>query len=456
MNPVNALLGGPLGDLFLRPWYDRVALNFVLNAYMPVSSAWAAARGAGGPEDFFIRLGEQRDRFLGLDSALQKIRILEHLYQQALADWQDAFFADAQPVDIRRIQAVHSKAANNLMSARSRFIAEHSRKALPKVRFAVESPDVVGNAHDGRLNDLTNAYSLTNSVDDVKLSTSVERGGRVMRWLTYPAGTDKPSEPGWARVDEDREQEPCGTLIFCHGIAMEREFWKAHYDPTDRMMSPTRSHWHGLRVVRPDGPWHGRRMVDNRWGGEPILSRGPGGMLDYLEAHVREVGLLVQWARATYGGPVAIGGVSLGALTSQVVASHAKNWPQAARPDALLLLTATDSLLHAGLTGAMATGTGLDQKIFEAGWSNELAETYRPLLDPSDETGLDPADMVAVLGRTDDVVPYQAGLDLMARWQVPDDNVFHWKGGHFSASMSILRDQGPLDRLKAILSRQGR
>ena len=453
MNPVNALLGGPVGDLVLRPWYDRVALNFVLNAYMPVSSAWAAARGAGGRDDFFDRLGEHRAKFWGLDAALNRMRILEHLYQQALTDWHDGFFGNAPTGDLVRLQAGHSNAANKLMGARSRFVAEHSHRALPKVRFAIDSPQSVNSDHGPRLADVEQAYALNTDLAEVKSSHPVERGDRVMHWLTYPAGTNKAGEPGWARVDEDRDQEPCGTLVFCHGIAMEREFWKAHYDPTDHMMTPARSHWHGLRVVRPDGPWHGRRMIDNRWGGEPILSRGPGGMLDYLEAHVREVGLLVRWARATYGGPVAVGGVSLGALTSQVVASHAKNWPEEARPDALLLLTATDSLLHAGLTGAMATGTGLDQKLYEAGWTDDLAESYGPLLDPSDDHALDPANVIAILGRTDDVVPYQAGLDLMARWHVPDDNVFHWNGGHFSTSMSVLRDQSPLDRLKAILSR---
>ncbi len=61
----------------------------------------------------------------------------------------------------------------------------------------------------------------------------------------------------------------------------------------------------GIRVIRPEGPWHGRRRLPGTYGGEPVLARGPGGLLDYFHAHVIELGRLVAWARATRGGPVA-------------------------------------------------------------------------------------------------------------------------------------------------------
>lgn len=95
---------------------------------------------------------------------------------------------------------------------------------------------------------------------------------------------------------------------------METEFTGSGRNPLGALVKA------GVRVIRPEGPWHGRRRLSGTYGGEPVLARGPGGLLDYFHAHVIELGRLVAWARATRGGPVAIGGVSLGALTAQLAA----------------------------------------------------------------------------------------------------------------------------------------
>ena len=50
------------------------------------------------------------------------------------------------------------------------------------------------------------------------------------------------------------------------------------------------------------------------------MGRGPLGFIALFQAWVAEVAALIAWARQTSDGPVAVGGVSLGALAAQMVA----------------------------------------------------------------------------------------------------------------------------------------
>src|SRR3546814_2104258 len=68
----------------------------------------------------------------------------------------------------------------------------------------------------------------------------------------------------------------------------------------------------GLRVIRPEGPWHGRRRMPGCFGGEPAMAQGPLGLLKLFAAWGAEVAVLIDWARRKGSGPVALGGVSLG------------------------------------------------------------------------------------------------------------------------------------------------
>ncbi|MCH9050416.1 MAG: hypothetical protein IIA72_04965, partial [Proteobacteria bacterium] len=52
------LLAGPVADLVLRPWFDRLAIPAIADWYCPLSRAWAAALVAdGAPERFADALG---------------------------------------------------------------------------------------------------------------------------------------------------------------------------------------------------------------------------------------------------------------------------------------------------------------------------------------------------------------------------------------------------------------
>ena len=72
-----ALLEGGLGNLLLRPWFDRLALGWVSRLYFPLSRAWAAATAADGElERFWAGIGGPRAQRL---VAMEHARAVEEM-----------------------------------------------------------------------------------------------------------------------------------------------------------------------------------------------------------------------------------------------------------------------------------------------------------------------------------------------------------------------------------------
>ncbi|HEX9720818.1 MAG TPA: hypothetical protein VGA59_13920, partial [Ramlibacter sp.] len=160
---------------------------------------------------------------------------------------------------------------------------------------------------------------------------------------------------------------------------------------------------------------------------------------------------LTAWAREAFGGPVAVGGVSLGALTAQMAVSAARHWPAAMRPDAALLVTTSGAMMPVAMESSLTRAIAMPQRMAEAGWDRERLVEWMPLLEPVGAPAVAPGRIVALLGTEDDVTPYAEGRRLMERWGVPADNVFLRPLGHFSAALGLYRDIGPLRRLAALL-----
>ena len=161
--------------------------------------------------------------------------------------------------------------------------------------------------------------------------------------------------------------------------------------------------------------------------------------------------VLIRWARETGGGPVALTGVSLGALTGQRAASAAVGWPAEARPDALMLVATSGSLIDLAGTGSLARQIGLGAEIRRAGWRDADLRRWLPLMEPDPRPPLAPERLLMVLGTHDDLTPFPGGRTLAEDWRVPAENLFLRPQGHFSVSLGVLSDPAPIDRLRAVV-----
>jgi len=141
----------------------------------------------------------------------------------------------------------------------------------------------------------------------------------------------------------------------------------------------------------------------------------------------------------------------MGALSTQLVACRAHEWPKAMIPDALWLVTTSDDLGGLAFNSSLAKAVGLPDELTKAGWTPKGLSMLNPLVAIDRPPAMAPEDIVVVLGQRDDVTPYSRGAAMVAGWNVPEQNVFHRALGHFSVPLGLLGDQGPLLRLVARL-----
>jgi pimeloyl-ACP methyl ester carboxylesterase len=442
-----APLDRAMSDLVLRPWFDKVALHAIVHWYFPLSRAWAAAIASEGNLDAFLAE-------IGIHSRVPRQQVQHTLdfvvrrhaaYQDVAAAWRETLFAPKEPATaaLREAERRRISRAQAAMTARSAFVPLHLMRRVPAVKWRMPTVAEVASRHASRLVEPEAAFPLPpEPVFDV--SHAVPAQGARVQWLQFAATVGGVRDTAWARVVTPTAADP-PTLIFLHGVAMETEFWRE--DPM--MLSGLAEA--GIRVIRPEGPWHGRRRPPGFYGGEPVIAQGPLGMLDLFAAWVAEVGALIRWARATSRGRVAVGGVSLGALTSQLLACAAAYWPPALLPDALLLVATSGAVIDAAAGGRLGRALGVPARLAAHGWTAEEMTRWRPLVEPKTPPALAPDRIVMVLGEEDQVTPFRGGTTLARRWRVPSENVFIRPQGHFSVALGLARRNDPLRRLLEIL-----
>lgn len=447
-----ACLRSPLGDLVARPWFDRAALAVLSGWFFPLSRLWAAARAAeGSVEQYFAEVPMRPAPRLERPLARRLARF-ERVRAETLESeraWEDAFFGPGAPApaalrEAERARLLNRHAYNTLRRTFAPFAAWG--RAAP-FRWRIPNPGEVEALYGGLLADPASAFAAPDPMPPVRVSHAFPAApGRRDYWLRFPSPSARMGDEVVARVYEPAGAADPPTLIFGHGIGVEFDHWRGVVDEAEALVS------RGLRVVRPEAPWHGRRVLPGRYGGEQFVATAPCGALDHFTAAVREWAVLIDWCRRAGRGPVAIGGSSLGAMTAQIVSDRARRWPERLQPDAMFLVTHCGRIEEA-LHGALARSWGIAGATMARGWTNELGLRFTPLLDPVDETSVAPEHVVSVLGARDNVTPYWGARALIDRWGVPEANRFVWRRGHFSVPIAMLRNNAPLDRFREVMAR---
>ncbi|TXH35921.1 MAG: alpha/beta fold hydrolase [Rhodospirillaceae bacterium] len=253
---------------------------------------------------------------------------------------------------------------------------------------------------------------------------------------------------GYARVIEPANAPPgLPAIVICHGLGVEYE---TSGPPIAFARSLARR---GLRIVMPEAPGHGRRRRKGLYGGEAFLRGQPVSGIRHLLQASAEAVAMIAWCRAAGSPKVALAGSSLGAMTAQLAAARViESDLEIARPDHLLLVTPTGNLADLAFTSSLAVAAGLDRMVQDAGWTPELFQRWSTLVEPPEEPPIDPAAISMVLGTTDTVTPYEDGLALAQRWQVPDNNLVIAGRGHFTSSIAMTLPGSALDKLARALA----
>jgi hypothetical protein len=207
----------------------------------------------------------------------------------------------------------------------------------------------------------------------------------------------------------------------------------------------------GIRVIRPEAPWHGRRLPAGAFGGEKIIGWAPTGALDAFFGAMREWAVLADYAKRTSTGPFLIGGTSLGALFAQFAADVAHDWPDRLKPEAMLLITHTGHVSDAMLGGSLIDLVGDTSQIEAKGWTPATLAPFMRLVDPERPPVMPASRIVSVQGRRDTITPFAGGEALIQRWGLPSGNVFMSDHGHFTIPMHLKRDRSAITRFVEIV-----
>ncbi len=441
-----------MGMLLAYPWFDRVSLWSLTHYYFPLSRLWAAATESNGvPEQFLASIplsaeGIDMDR---VQKALFPTEAARATAAAVNAAWEDAFFG-ATPRHTEELVAIETarrdhQHALNRTRWNFRFLLNHS---IPIIQPQTPSIEEVDALYSAALKDRHPLFAPPQTMPGIEVSRKVPGSAGTEYWLRFASPSRRLSDTVYAHVYEPEGVKNPPTIIFAHGICVEFDHWHGLIDEVDELCRM------GIRVIRPEAPWHGRRRNPGHFSGETIVSRAPMGSLDAFSGAIREWSVLIDWARNSGCGQIAIGGSSLGALMSLLCADVARDWPQHLRPQAMLLITHSGHQQDALINGALARVWKSHDSLIASGWTSELTEQYVALLDPSWDLPpvMEPRNIVSVLGQYDHVTPFESGLGLMDAWQVPAANRFIWKRGHFSVPMTMIRNNKPLYKFREIMS----
>lgn len=447
-----SVLKNRFGDWVSRPWLDRAAFGS-LTWYFPLSRLWAAASIAEGDPDRFA--AEVPFAAAGgpagwlLDQALQGVRSARRRYIRIQDEWDRVSFGGSARAPSRLVEAeLERRTAGRIwMASRGLLAPLLTNDGVPAVRWRTPEPDALLAELAPMLADPAAFYAPPDPLPAIKCSHKVPGPEGFEYWLKFPS---KGGGTAWAKVYEPEEPaDRLPTAILCHGLCVEQELWGTTAGVPHALIRK------GVRVIAPEAPWHGRRMLPGYYGGEPLIATAPRGGPDLFRAALSEIATLTGWARGQGSHVVAIGGTSLGALTTQMAATQARNWPAALRPDFLLLVTTSGSLRQVAVDGELGEVFGLDKALHGAGWTEATLQALSPLTDPDDNPVMPPGRIVMVLGREDTVTAFDEGRDLAERWKVPSENLYIRDQGHFSAAVGVIHDDAPVRRLYEMMMKAG-
>ena len=449
MNRVERLIASPMGAMIARPWFDRFTIRFFERWFFPSSRLWAAARAANGSVEVFYEQIPAKP----VPRVAGRIALLLERFEQersrvltAESLWEETFFGDRDVPVAERIeceaQRLNRRADYNGLRRRFTFLTRFAE--IPSVRWEISSPMELAADYARVVRGVAHPFAAPESMPEVVVSRTVPATSSVDYWIRF----ESPSAMGDAVVA--RVSEPVGahnppTLIFLHGVGVEFDHWHGMIDEAARLVRS------GFRVVRPEAPWHGRRVPDGRYGGEKFIATLPRGTLEFSSAQVREVAVLMDWCRNNTDAPVAFGGSSLGAHIARVAAARSHDWEQRLRPDALFLVTPCGRLEDAAIEGSFARIWGTAEAAGAQGWSPVLRSKWLSLIDPVRPPAVPAERIVAVLGQHDRVTPFESGRKLIGDLRIPDANIFSWPLGHFSIPLNMVRDNAPVERFRQVI-----
>jgi pimeloyl-ACP methyl ester carboxylesterase len=446
------LVTSPIGISMETKWYEKLKMQS-LHWEFTMARIAAAARvtsvgsdGSNGSVDDFLReLGLALDAAPRLrqriGKALQAYGMVDKAFTDICQRWETIFWSTkrADYSDEERVFLEQIRRENAAQWVRPTHIFGFlgRNELIPAARFEIPTPATVFSEYAAALTNPHLLYEAPHELPEPEISQAIPGPAGKEYWLRFATPSSFLRDIVYARVYEpEHVLHGLPTLIYASGLGMAYD--QCAYWPEEEYLGRSLAAL-GYRVVLIESPWHGRRTPLGSYSGERCLAKAPASFIELYSAQVREIAILTHWARALGASTVTVGGLSLGGIVAQQVASWCGTWPKSLRPDTVIMV-ANCGQASSGLLGSdIAAELGVDGAMRRAGWNEKFLEGLHPLLDPKPKPGLDPSRIFAMLGEQDRATPYRFAAQMLDDWNVPQANRLIWKTGHFGVFVRMIR-----------------
>ncbi|MCF6194994.1 MAG: hypothetical protein L3J46_11745, partial [Kangiellaceae bacterium] len=315
---ISTLFSSPLAVCLTRPYLDRIILNGLQKHFFPISRLWAAAEFSGLDIEEFERqscLKISNKNSKKLATVLEQFNQQKNRSRAADKHWEKALFGNTDDANSYYVEAEKNRLENRTLLNMQRKKFSFLKKSVKhSVLLNPISPKELAKRFGSTSATMDKHFDPVDTFPQIKLSKEIVSEQQSLRWIKFKSPNKTMNDTVYARVQSPLGISDPPTLIFGHGIAVDFDHYQYQIDELLPLVQM------GIRVMRPEAPWHGRRTPIGRYSGEELLSRTPGGMFDFIAAQHKYGSILINWCREIGSVPVAIGGSSLGAQTAKSVA----------------------------------------------------------------------------------------------------------------------------------------
>jgi hypothetical protein len=437
------IIESPVGRLLHSRLFERLKVSSVDREFSVLRARATADLTGADVDAFFDELGatEPVDASLRgkMAEALESHQRAKSEYERVAAEWDDSFWGpgDSTVAERTRLEKERRGAGGRWVSPQRTFKFLSKTDLVDIVAFDVPDPEATLERWASR--SPADVYGAPEATPEVEVSKTMRGPGTREYLVRFPSPSQFVDDTAYARVyePEDRPSDASlPTLVFGTGLAMAcdvMEYWTEE-EYVGRELAPR-----GYRVVLPIPPWHGRREIPGFYTGEPYLARMPESAVHLYEAQVREMAVLVEWARSRGAPAVGVGGISLGGIVSAFVAAHAGTWPEAMRPDFAVPVAASADVAELLFESSLTEILGVQRALREAGWTPDRMADLEHVLSAPKSPGIDPDRIYPVGGLTDEMTQYDTMRRTLDEWGVPASNRLEWDCGHFGVTLRAMR-----------------
>ncbi len=436
------MVRGTIGRYLARPWFDALALRLGVNYLFPLSRILHTAIACEGDARVLAdRLQLKQALPDSCDDALTEVSIRHYVAKSAFERWKVVMFGDDLSIAGRIFSELRrQETAQRLLE--SALLFRDLRRQVAPIGWDLPTPRDFQEKYADFLKEPEKAFAPPSAMPRMVMSHSIHGVYGREYWLRYPSLLG--GGENWVRCYEPLTglEPDAPTFIFLQGLGVEQDCFQDREDPICALTEA------GFRVLRVQQPEHAFRKTSGWFAGERTLARGPIGLVEFFRQWISDLSVLIDWVRWQRGGPVILGGVSMGALTAQLLSTVAWNWPDRLKPDALLLIATSGDVMGVLKKSCLTGALGVPNQLHELGWREEDYTRCLPFVQPAGHSVVPPHKTIMMLGQSDDLTPYKGGLALADRWRVPPENRFLRRGkGHFSLLIDLVRDPIVLRRL---------